>query len=1001
MEDFPKKYDPSRESQIYQQWIDAGCFLPETQRATKGEFVIPMPPPNVTGILHLGHALMNAVQDTMVRHARMQNKRTLRVPGTDHAGIATQVKVEQKLMQDEKKTKDEIGREAFMAKLRDRVHTSKDTIISQTKTIWASADWSREQFSMSEQLSRSVRKAFVTLYNKKRIYKDAYMVNRSPEAKTVLSDLEVDHKDVEGKMYYIKYFVDGKGDCITVATVRPETMFADVAVAVHPKDKRYKKRIGKNVLIPIINKSIPVIADEEVQMDMGTGALKITPTHSETDYHIAWRHNLPMDNFAFDKQGNFTELAGEMLAWQSIVDFEENLVHHLAEIDNLDKIEDHTHKVPYCSRTGCRVQPFLSTQWFMDVVPATQQIMTRLEEDQMQIHPTRFKKTFTDWLENIKPRCISRQLRRWHRIPVRYDQSEKKYVFDEDNVLQDTKGKKTALSLMIFNLIADSRLTNPFNIEDLIEVVLSPALVNQYDSVGHAYLDMYRTKFANKKMINKELDEIQAFLDGVLKEYKQTKRMTDKIIAWAEKLIDMLEKSANIQAKGDWYKFLLLPDQPDLVLTQDSDVLDTWFSSGLRPFSTLWRPDQTKDLKKFYPNTVLETWYDIIFFWVIRMMIMGVELTDQLPFEHVYLHGMVRDAKGKKMSKSVGNAIDPVQMIQEHGADAVRWSLLMGNTPGTDLKYSEEKVIHMKKFVNKIWNASRYVLTQVDPKLLKNLDYEKLNTQVIKSSKKMNDYDAWIYGKVQDLILQVGRYNEKFMIGESLQEIIDVVRHDFCDRYIEISKIETSEVSHKVLLYCLTTFYKLLHPSLPFVTEQLWQHIWCTDILMMSARPTAQDIPNKDYKMNLLMDMISQWRKIKRNVTNKPHESVDIYVQWSNDIHAMVKEHFGLVQDIIKVKEIHYLELNAELEWDRESGMVMDIKVWLKGIKEINKKEKLQALEQELAQEQQFLQRLRGMLSGDFASRAPADVVEEKKKKLEEMKNKVASLEAEIRKLKM
>ncbi len=1000
MEDFPKKYDHSFEPAMYDSWAEAGYFKPETQKGTKGEFMISMPPPNVTWVLHLGHALMLSIQDSMTRIARMKNKRTLWVPGTDHAGIATQVVVEKKLRETEKKSKDELGREVFMRKLWEWVDHSKDTIIDQTKRMWASCDRSREQFSMSEGLSRAVRKSFVKLYNEEKIYRDAYMVNWSPKAETVLSDLEVVHKEQEGKMYYIKYFVDGKGDCITIATVRPETMFADVAVAVHPKDKRYKKWIGRSVLIPIINKSIPVIADEEVDMNLGTWALKITPTHSETDYHIAWRHDLPMDNFAFDKQENFTELAGEDLAGHPIKEFEENLIHHLAEIWNLDKIEDHTHSVPYCERTGCRVQPFLSTQWFMNIDPAAKKIIKHLDNDDVKVHPERFKHTFMQWLEDLRPRCISRQLWRWHRIPVRYDEEGKKYVFDEDTVLTQTKGKKIALSHIIFNLIADSRLANPFNLEQLIEVLLSPSMVNHQESIGYAYIKMYREKFAKKKMTMNEIDELEMLLDGVLGEFKQKKRMNDKIVAWAEKLVDILEKSAHISQKGDTYMFEFIPGQ-DVVLTQDEDVLDTWFSSWLRPFSILWWPESSNDLKKFYPNTVLETWYDIIFFRVIRMMIMWVENTDQMPFEHVYLHGLVKDKHGKKMSKSVGNSIDPLELIEEYGADALRWAMLAGNTPGTDMKFDETKVKYMSKFINKLWNASRFVLQNEEVQKFKKLDYDKLWETLNKKTKKMNAYDRWIFSKTQDLIRQVDRFNEKFMLGEALQDSITVVWHDFCDRYIEISKIETSEITSKLLVYCLGTYLKVLHSSLPFVTEKLRNLIGFEWSLMMTKRPKDYEIKDKDYRMNLVMDMISQWRKLKRKVTNKPHEQVDIFVQANKDIQELVGEHFSLIQDIVKVKEVHYLDASETAEWDREVAMIMDIKVWLKWIKEVNKKELLIELEKQLSQEQQFLQNLRTILTGDFASKAPPKVVEQKKLKLDEMKAKVANIEGEIRRLKM
>lgn len=636
----------------------------------------------------------------------------------------------------------------------------------------------------------------------------------------------------------------------------------------------------------------------------------------------------------------------------------------------------------------------------MNIDPAAKKIIKHLDNDDVKVHPERFKHTFMQWLEDLRPRCISRQLWRWHRIPVRYDEEGKKYVFDEDTVLTQTKGKKIALSHIIFNLIADSRLANPFNLEQLIEVLLSPSMVNHQESIGYAYIKMYREKFAKKKMTMNEIDELEMLLDGVLGEFKQKKRMNDKIVAWAEKLVDILEKSAHISQKGDTYMFEFIPGQ-DVVLTQDEDVLDTWFSSWLRPFSILWWPESSNDLKKFYPNTVLETWYDIIFFRVIRMMIMWVENTDQMPFEHVYLHGLVKDKHGKKMSKSVGNSIDPLELIEEYGADALRWAMLAGNTPGTDMKFDETKVKYMSKFINKLWNASRFVLQNEEVQKFKKLDYDKLWETLNKKTKKMNAYDRWIFSKTQDLIRQVDRFNEKFMLGEALQDSITVVWHDFCDRYIEISKIETSEITSKLLVYCLGTYLKVLHSSLPFVTEKLRNLIGFEWSLMMTKRPKDYEIKDKDYRMNLVMDMISQWRKLKRKVTNKPHEQVDIFVQANKDIQELVGEHFSLIQDIVKVKEVHYLDASETAEWDREVAMIMDIKVWLKWIKEVNKKELLIELEKQLSQEQQFLQNLRTILTGDFASKAPPKVVEQKKLKLDEMKAKVANIEGEIRRLKM
>lgn len=998
MKDFPKKYSHAFEQEIYEQWLAADAFSCNSQKDTEGTFMIAMPPPNVTWVLHLWHAMMLTVEDAMVRAARMDGKKTNYIPWTDHSSISTQVVVERKL---EEKWIDPVslGREWFLSEVRKWVEYSRSTIISQTKRMWTSCDRSQEQFTMSEHLSRSVRKAFVTLYNEWKIYKSQYMVNWSPKAKTVLSDLEVKFEEKVWKMYYIKYFVDGKWKCITVATARPETMFADVAVAVHPKDKRYKKWIWKHVLIPIVNRSIPVIADESVDMHLWTWALKVTPAHAEVDFEIAKRHDLSLEYFAIEKDWTFSDIAGDSFAWKDVYEFEENFIQHLQEIWNIEKIEEHIHSVPYCDRTWCRVQPLLSTQRFMDVSWAAQKILLHLDDEHVRIHPQRFEKTFRDWLENIRPWCISRQLRWGHRIPVWYDETWQMYAFDEDEIFDSKKKlKDTLLPRIIFNIISDSRLTNPFSIEQCIEVLFSPSLVPQYTCVLEAYLSIYRQKFSDSSSMIKLLDSLADICQVVAWDDESKKQKA--LISWWEKLVDLIEKSEHIVQSWDTYRFIYDPNDPKKVFIQEQDVLDTWFSSWLWPFSVLWRPEKTQNLADFYPNSVLETWYDIIFFRVIRMMIMWVELTDQLPFSDVYLHWLVRDKKWKKMSKSIWNVIDPIWLIEKYWTDALRWSLLSWNTPWNDMKFSEERVEYMWKFINKMRNASRYVLTKVElPKWW--INYNWLQEDLIQNYDDLNVYDQWMYSKVQNLIAEVQKYQKKFMIWEWLQEIINTMWHDFCDWYIEISKIEVSDYTQKILIYCLWTFYKLLHPSLPFVTERLWKHFTFEWQLILSSSPVVKESWKKNYRMNLLMEMISHWRKMKSEVTKKNHERVDIFVHANKDIHDLVSSHENLVRDILNVDDITYVHSHESVEWDRNTTMVMDIKLWVKWKLEIDKKSLLKDLKKQLDQEEQFLQRLRNMFAWDFMNKAPEHVVEEKKKKMAEIKGKVQYLDGEIRKIKL
>jgi valyl-tRNA synthetase len=1012
----PKVYSPAFEADLYREREDSWYFRPDyvvdsLEDHERPAFVMPLPPPNVTGILHIGHALMLAVEDTLCRYHRMKWYRTLWIPGTDHAWIATQVVVERMLMEQEKKTKYDLGREHFLSRVWQWVRSSRSTIINQTKRLWASLDRSREQFTLSESLSRAVRTAFVQLYTKERIYKAPYMVNWSPKAQTVLSDIEVDHKEVEGTLYQIRYFVEGKGDSIVIATTRPETMFADVALAVNPKDKRYKKRIWKNVLIPLVNRPIPVIADEYVDYEFGTGALKVTPTHDENDYQIALRHHLPLDAYAFDKQGIYTSLAAEDLVGKDIYEFFPNLIQLLHEIGNIESIVPYTHSVPHCSRTWCRVQPMLSQQWFMDVAPAAERLIREIDEQGVHIHPTRYGKIFTSWLESIRPWCISRQLWWWHRIPVWFAPDGKQYAFDDTNVIEKSSGQHTLLSKIIFNCIADSRLWVKFNEEQLIEVLLAPTLPERIGRVIDGYLELYtQATEANSrdgiaaKADTQELKEI-ATLRGIIGSLTPDADAREVMKAGVQ-LADLLNSACNIVAREDRYEFVFFDNGVELVgLVQEEDVLDTWFSSALWPFSILWWPEQTPDLAQFYPMHILETGYDIIFFWVIRMMIMGIELTDQMPFAHVYLHGLVKDEHGQKISKSKWNAVDPMVMVDQYGADAVRWALLQGNTPGNDAKFSEKKVDYMSRFINKLWNASRFVALrffQDSDGAVQEVSYDALYEDISANLAELNPYDLWMVGRLQMTVEQVTKYTSKFMVGEALHDTIQMTWHDFCDWYIELTKLEQSSYTYKVMLYTLLTALKLLHPVFPYVTDKLWQLLGAEWLLPVSPWPQVSFAMDSDYKMNLLMDMISQWRTLRAQVVDKPHEKVVLYVQSNSNIHQLVRDHESVISQIINVDSIHFVELHEEIPVDVLTTLIMDITIGIKGIKEFNWKDRLVELERLVGEEEQFLQRMRSMLSNvSFTSNAPQAIIDEKKAKMQEVKQKITQMTMEINKLKM
>ncbi|MCP4523919.1 MAG: valine--tRNA ligase, partial [Candidatus Gracilibacteria bacterium] len=720
MSDFPKKYSPKDfEEKLYQKWETQGKFKPK-ESTTGEQYYIPIPPPNVTGVLHLGHALTTTLEDIMTRYHRMKGDGTLWVPGTDHAGIATQAKVEAKLAQ-QGKTKFDLSREEFLGECWDWKEKHADIITNQFRKMGASCDWSKERFTLDDGMHKRVNKAFVDLYNKGLIYKGEYMVNYSPALETVLSDQEVVYKEEKGKMYHITYFVAGSDNEVIVATTRPETLLGDVAVAVHPKDKRYKKllKAGKKLVLPIVNKEIPIIADEMVDMDFGTGAVKITPAHDPNDFEVGRRHDLPLDNIVIGKDGKMTEKTG-LLEGQDFMTARSNVVELLKAKGNLIKIEDHVSKVGYCERSGAKVQTIVSTQWFVKVESLAKKVIKGYKAKEFEIIPKKFNKTFEDWIFNLRDWCISRQLIWGHQIPVWYGPDGENFCAENTKQAQE---------------------------------------------------------LANKHY-GKEVE-----------------------------------------------------------LTQDSDVLDTWFSAGLWPFSVLdfdmWGGEQSEDFQKFYPAAVLETGHDIIFFWVIRMLLFGYEFTGQTPFEKIYLHGMVRDKSGAKMSKSLGNGIDPLDMIKKYGTDALRLALTIGNTPGNNLKFDEVNVEHNMLFVNKLWNASRFVSVNLSETLAQAdiLDTEK---ELIENYDSLMFHEKWILSRIKYLSDLVTKDMENYSFSEAGVELQAFTKNEFCDYYIEEFKLtkEKSEYGEKVISYVLNNLLRLWHPYIPFVTEEIYNKLGFTGDLI-------------------------------------------------------------------------------------------------------------------------------------------------------------------------
>lgn len=772
MTTFSKKYEPEIfEREIYKNWEAWDSFMPKPSTTGK-TFYIPIPPPNVTWVLHLGHALTLTLEDIMVRYHRMIGDETLWVPGTDHAWIATQARVE-KMLGETGITRQALWREKFLEKVWEWKNKYGNTITDQMRQVWASADWSKERFTLDAGLSKTVTDAFVDLYNKGMIYKWEYMVNYSPALNTVISDQEVIYKEEVGKLYHITYFVSGSDNEVVVATTRPETLLWDEAVAVHPKDKRYKAllKAGKKLILPILNREIPIIADEMVDMEFGTGAVKITPAHDPNDFEVAKRHSLPLDNIVLGKDGHMTAKAG-IFAGQDSQTARENIVELLRAKGNLVKVENYTHKVGYCERSGSKIETIISTQWFVKVDEMAKKVIAGYKKKDFEIIPERFNKIFEDWIYNLRDWCISRQLWWGHRIPAYY--------------------------------------------------------------------------------------------------HKQTGEM--------------------------------VVSKEDLSLTweyiRDEDVLDTWFSSALWPFSVLdfdfEAKVQSELFQKFYPAQVLETGHDIIFFWVIRMLLFWYEFTNQTPFKKIYFHGLIKDKHGKKMSKSLWNGIDPLDMIEKYSADALRLTVSVGNTPGNDLKFDEDNVMDNKIFLNKLWNASRFVYMSLFEKSDYQLESpENIEKKLEKNYEHLMFHEKWILSRLKYISDVVNTGMENLNFSESGIELQNFTKNEFCDYYIEEFKItaQKSKYGNDVILYVIAHILKLWHPYIPFITEELWSKIgfeWELISSSFSKVPFAQD-KNIEKQKNILIETLKEIRNIRAENNIVPSNPIKVELK----VKPSLKELFG------------------------------------------------------------------------------------------------------------
>lgn len=867
----PKVYDPaSVEKKWYEFWEKNRYFHAEPEPGKK-PFSIVIPPPNITGKLHMGHALDNTLQDILIRWHRMMGDNTLWMPGYDHAGLATQIKVEEVLKKEEGKTRFDLGREEFVKRVWAWKEEYGDRIINQLKCLGISCDWERKRFTMDEGCSRAVRETFVSLFEKGLIYKGTRITNWCVNCHTALSDIEVEHEDTPGHLWYVRYPVVGEEDTyLTIATTRPETIPGDTAVAVNPEDERYAKLIGKTLRLPILNREIPVIADSYVDTKFGTGAVKITPSHDPNDYEMGLRHNLP-EIVVIGKDGVMTEEAGPFAGLERY-ECRKQIVARLKEEGYLVKIEEHSHAVGHCQRCHNIVEPLVSTQWFVKMQPLVKAAVDCVTDGCTQFVPERFTKNYTGWMENIHDWCISRQIWWGHRIPVWY-------------------------------------------CDDCGEMSASRTDLEKCPKCGSTHIH------------------------------------------------------------------------------QDEDALDTWFSSALWPFSTMGGPDNTELLKQFYPTSVLVTGYDIIFFWVARMLIMGMEFMKEIPFEKVFIHGLVRDSQGRKMSKSLGNGIDPLEVIEKYGADTLRFMLITGNTPGNDMRFYWERVEGTRNFANKIWNASRFALMNME-------GYDK--------DAELAPYtlaDKWILSRLQDTVKDVTGLLERFELGEAGRAIYDFIWSEVCDWYIEIAKprlynkeaaAERATAQH-VLATVLVSAMKLLHPYMPFITEEIYQCLpHEAESIMISKWPVADENlidPEAERGMNAIMDSIKAIRNMRAEVNANPGKKIPAIMLVSEDLREVVAHNDSYIKLLGGIDNLELRPLNGEKPENAMAAVVTGIEVYLPLAGLIDVEKETQRLSKELAAMEKDLQRAGSKLNNaGFLAKAPEDVIAKERAKYEELSGKIEAV---------
>ena len=865
----PTVYDPqAQEDKWYAFWEENGLFHADVDK-DKTPFSIVIPPPNVTGQLHMGHALDNTLQDILIRAKRMQGASTLWMPGCDHAGIATQIKVEEMLAK-EGISRYDLGREKFIEKVWDWKRQYGDRITNQLKRLGASCDWQRERFTMDEGCSAAVREVFVSLYEKGLIYQGNRITNWCPRCNTALSDIEVEHEEKPGNLYYVRYPVEGSPDeYVTVATTRPETILGDTGVAVHPDDDRYRSLIGKILILPIVGRRLPIVGDDYVDPSFGTGAVKVTPAHDPNDFEMGLRHNLP-ELVVISPDGKMSAEAGRY-AGMDRYECRKALVNDLKEQGYLVKVDEHLHSVGQCQRCSTVIEPLVSKQWFVKMKPLAEPALASVTSGDIQFVPDRFTKVYTHWLENIRDWCISRQIWWGHRIPAWYCECGETIVSREDIAVCPKCGGK---------------------------------------------------------------------------------------------------------------------------VEQDPDVLDTWFSSALWPFSTMGWPEKTPELEHFYPTSVLVTGYDIIFFWVARMIFMGLEFQKEIPFRHVFIHGLVRDAEGRKMSKSLGNGIDPLEVIEKYGADTLRFTLITGNTPGNDMRFYWERVETSRNFANKIWNASRFVLMNLD-------DFDPDST-----AREYTLADRWILSRYAKTVAEVTANLERFELGEAARSLYEFIWNEYCDWYIETAKARLyakddssgRATAQYVLWYVLSNTLKLLHPFMPFITEAIWQHLPHEGNSIV-VTPWPKEEPqlldaDAEEKMTLLMETIKAIRNMRAEVNVPPGKKSEVVLlAASAKLEGMLDENSQYLKSLAAAETVTILPATAPKPENAMAAVVSGVEIYLplKGL--IDAEKEVARLTKEQVNLESEISRIQGKLANEkFVAKAPAEVIEKERAKEQDYREKLTAI---------